>query len=441
MRRSLVAILLVLGALLPQPALAAVPTFGTPSGSSTFLTGISFEQPLDLGLAAGTTVEIVIDQFGSKTSFVALVPALAGDTALHYGLELPSGAAVPGTRFTARWRLTPPDGEPELGPPVSVVYADDRFEWKAVSGDVVRMHWYDGDASFGREALAIAEEGVEKAATLLGVDERDPIDFYIYADVAPFYDALGPASRENVGGVAYSDVRTMLANIEPSGIDDSWIRTVIPHELMHIVFASAVDNPYHFPPKWLNEGLAVYESEGYRSDRRSSVDEAVRDETLMPLTALVGQFPTSFERFVLAYAESVSAVDYLVRTYGQEKLVALIRSYQDGVSDDAAFDAALGVDVAGFEAGWLSDLGAAAPKAVGPLPDPPGPVPPGWDAVPSPGPSVGPSGEPAPTPTASGVEQPGAGGAAFDYRVALLGVVTIVAIVMGAIWWGRRRRT
>jgi len=40
----------------------------------------------------------------------------------------------------------------------------------------------------------------------------------------------------------------------------------------------------------------------------------------MPLTALDGQFPTTADRFSLAYAESVSALDYLIRTYGQAAL-------------------------------------------------------------------------------------------------------------------------
>ena len=39
-------------------------------------------------------------------------------------------------------------------------------------------------------------------------------------------------------------------------------RVVVPHELTHLVFDTAVTNPYHFPPRWLNEGLAVYLSEG-----------------------------------------------------------------------------------------------------------------------------------------------------------------------------------
>ena len=76
----------------------------------------------------------------------------------------------------------------------------------------------------------------------------------------------------------------------------------------------------------------------------------------------------------------MSAIDYLIRTHGQDALVGLIRSYADGVSDDDAFAAALGVDVAGFEAGWLADLGIEEPPAYGPRPAPPGPLPPGWDA-------------------------------------------------------------
>jgi hypothetical protein len=117
----------------------------------------------------------------------------------------------------------------------------------------------------------------------------------------------------------------------------------------------------------------------------------------MPLRALVGQFPTTADRFRLAYDESVSAIDYLIGTYGQEALVKLIRSYADGVSDDAAFDAALGVDGAGFEAGWLGKLRIKEPAPYGPLPAPPGPLPPGWQAAPAPTTSPGASGIAAPT--------------------------------------------
>ena len=47
-------------------------------------------------------------------------------------------------------------------------------------------------------------------------------------------------------------------------------------------------------------------------------------------------------RFVLAYAESASAVDFLIRTHGEDALVSLVRSYAEGRTDDEAFEAAIG---------------------------------------------------------------------------------------------------
>ena len=69
------------------------------------------------------------------------------------------------------------------------------------------------------------------------------------------------------------------------------------------------------------------------------------------------QFPTSAERFYLAYAESVSAVAFLVRENGEEALVRLIQTYADGVSDDEAF---LAVNNRAFrwhpdQSGWTVD--------------------------------------------------------------------------------------
>ena len=157
-----------------------------------------------------------------------------------------------------------------------------------------------------------------------------------------------------------ADIRTLFALIPPSQIDDAWVGIVIPHELTHLVFDTASKNPYHFPPRWLNEGLAVYVSQGYDASDRAHRRGARPGRHLIPLDGLIGQFPTTADRFFLAYAESVSAVDYMVRTYGKDALVALIRSYADGRTDDEAFKAALGVDITAFGDAWLADVGASS---------------------------------------------------------------------------------
>jgi hypothetical protein len=274
------------------------------------------------------------------------------------------------------------------------VLVDRRFRWRVATGDLVRVHWYEGDEAFGQRALRIGDQAVRDTAKLLGVTEKDPIDFFIYADQGAFYDALGPGTRENVGGQANTDIRTLFALIPPSAIDDAWVENVVPHELVHLVFGTAVENPYHFPPRWLNEGLAVYLSVGNGPDDRSAVERAARDGDLIPLDGLVGQFPTSASGFGLGYSESVGAVDFLIKTHGQDAMVKLIRSYRDGRTDDEAFSAAIGQTTAEFNDAWLASLGASPPTRRGPQPAPPGPQPKAWGGTGPVAPSAGPSGAP-----------------------------------------------
>jgi hypothetical protein len=140
---------------------------------------------------------------------------------------------------------------------------------------------------------------------------------------------------------------------------------------------------------------------------------------------------------VLAYAESVSAVDHIVATYGRDALVALIRSYQTGVTDNEAFEAALGVDMAGFETDWLRSVGASEPVRHGPRPAPPGPVPEGWSGA-APVPSVEPAGSAGAATSAPTSPAPGGSTSGFPAVPIVLGLV-VVAIAIGGLLVMRRR--
>lgn len=451
-RRLLVAVAsaaLILGSLGAGVALAADVTFGSPSASSTFGEELRFNQPVTVAAGQVRRTELLLLFPGALGPSVNTVPQGSGLGTGEHALTFrwvpaTDGHIVPNTLITATWRVTMADGSVAEGPPLRFRYRDDRFDWQTREGPLVRIHWYEGDAAFGARALSIAEDGVRHAEQLLGVTETDPIDFYVYADQAAFYDALGPGTPENVGGEAHADIRTMFALITPSEVNQSWVKNVVPHELTHLVFNTAVDNPYHFPPRWLNEGLAVYLSVGYGSGDRGEVNAAARDGTLAPLTSLGGSFPNG-DRFFLAYAESVSAVDYLVRTYGKTALTTLIRSYVQGLTDDEAFSAALKVDVAGFDGAWQASVGARPMASTGPRPAPAGPLPSDWTG-PAPGGSVGPaaSGTAAPatagpvatvgpsaspeTPAASGN---GGLGVALSIGV-VLGLVVVVGVIVAA---------
>jgi hypothetical protein len=156
----------------------------------------------------------------------------------------------------------------------------------------------------------------------------------------------------------------------------------------------------------------------------------------MPLTALTAQFPTDPSLTSLAYAEAVSAIDHLVRVDGQDALLKLVDAYATGPTDDEAFMAATGLDVAGFQARWLAELGADAPAERGPQPNPAGPVPPGW---------AGSAPLASSTPTPSSGAAPGSDGQASGgtdpttVALVLAGVGLVVVLVIVGLVVARRR--
>ena len=419
---------LVLGLAGAPPALAADPTFGTAAATSKYGDAITVEQPATIPAGVAKVEVLVREGIGSATFLAPISTPPVGPTTLRYRLATPAGTVYPNTPVELGFRLTFQDGHTVDSPTTTQLYADDRYTWKTLAGSLVRVHWTDGDSTFGHKLLSVGETAIKNATDLLGVQETTPIDFYVYADRTAFYDVIGKGLQENVGGLALPNLRTLFANIGTGDENSPWVSIVVPHELTHIVFGTATQNPYHEPLHWLNEGLAVYLSAGYGAGARSNVEGSAKSGDLMPLSALVRQFPASADRFSLAYDEAVSAIDFMVRTYGRDALVKLIRSYANGVSDDAAFTAALGVDTKGFEAAWLKGVGIEAPVPYGPVAAPAGPLPPGW--VGSPGQTSRP-GQPGPIATVRPAGAPGPTGTDDGSTIVWI-VVAVFAIVLVA---------
>ncbi len=455
MLRSVLALTaaLALSAAATGPALAAETEWGTPSASSLYGVTVGFSQPVTLPTDA-TRVEMLLTVPGVDGPFVTeVVPEFLGrPTTLDYTYDAAASHVYPNTRFEGRWRVTRADGTVEVGPGASVTYADTTHDWRTKTGEVVRLHWYEGNDRFAERALAVGEEGLAKASEFLGVTESEPVDFFIYASREDFMAAFGSGSYEWAGAFALPETRTLIADIPPDEIDTELVSLYVPHELAHVVFGTATANPLHEPPRWLNEGLAVYLTEGYASNWRSSLRDGVADGRLLPLGAIANVFPTSSDGADLAYAESVSAVSHMVDQYGKDALVRLVRAYADGVSDDEAFTAGLGVTVAGFEADWLESIGASAPERQGPRPAPPGPVPSAWlvaspePATPDPtvaAPVTSPGTTEPVTPTPPSV-LPSGGGAGDGQSGMPLLLVTLAAVVAVAVatlvFFARARR-
>ena len=214
------------------------------------------------------------------------------------------GHIVPNTLFDYHFRAVTDAGEVD-GPDAEHRVSDERVAWRMIEGDGVRLWWQEGDDAFAERALTIAEEALASASTLLGGTRGAPVDVFVYGDARMFRSAMGPGTRENVGGQAHPAIRTLFGLIQPSQVGSDWVEELVRHELTHIVFDDAASSPFAYPPRWLNEGVAVYLSRGQDAGDRAQVEAAARAGTLIPLEGLDGQFPTRARRFSLAYAESV----------------------------------------------------------------------------------------------------------------------------------------
>ncbi|MEX1294772.1 MAG: peptidase MA family metallohydrolase [Candidatus Limnocylindrales bacterium] len=378
MRRlaHLAAWLLVLVSVVPAAAQPDV-RFGEPVASGGFGEPVTFSTTFQAE-ARPLRVEMLSRQPGDATDLVTIA-ALEREGETWRATVFKGGHIVPNTSWEFRFRVVTEAGAVE-GPTGTHRLLDERFEWDVLEGERVNVWTYEGGDRFARDALKIAETAMADAADLLGVGDIEPVDFLLYTDTREFREAMGPATRENIGGQAHPRIRTLFGLIEPRQIDSDWADELITHELAHLVFHEAVDNPYQYPPRWLNEGLAVYLSKGYTDEDRREVRGAAGGGTIIPLEGLGGQFPTRPGRQSLAYAVSISAVDYFVDTYGQDQLVELINAFGAGSGLEGAFLAATGEDFEDFDSAWLEALGAEEPEPYGPTESEPGPVPEEWAA-------------------------------------------------------------
>lgn len=441
-----VAVALITGAV-ARPVSAAEVSLATPTAIARLGEPLVFRTSLRSDVAPDRVELLTRLPADGATSVEMATLSESGGGEYQASVEVP-GHTVPNTTLRYQFRAVMPDGTSVLGPQASATVVDPNVEWRTLEGPIVRLHWYEGDEAFAQRALEIGEGAIQRASELLGVTETEPLDFFIYASEPAMRAALGPGTRENVGGQANASLRTMFGLIEPTEIGSDWVDVLVVHELTHLVFDTAVRNAYHAPPRWLNEGLAVYLSEGYSPGDGSSVRSAAERRVLIPLDGLGGLFPTRRDRFDLAYAESVSAVSFFIETYGEERLVQLIRSYADGVTDDEAFTTATGADLAAFDASWLSSLDAESPEAFGPQPAPPGPLPSDWttegaDPSTSATPSAVPGELPStsdPTPQRSRSRGAGGGDPGVAPLLGAGGLAVGGVLIIGLLLLARRRR-
>ena len=317
-------------------------SFSLSARSDVNIIDIRLQYTLDRVSFAEITSEVYIDFTPSTTVDV------------NWTLEMVRiGGLPPGSGVEYWWIVTDASGDTVETPPVRVQFSDNRFSWRSLTQDEVTIYWYEGNESFAQELMAAASQTLDRLAADTGASLEKPASLYIYASTQDLAGAL-IFPQEWTGGVAFTRFSIISIGIAPSNL--TWGKGAIAHELAHLVVSQMTLNPYLGLPTWLDEGLAMY-AEGILEPAYSSqLNRAIAEDKLISVRSLSSPFSAYAEEATLSYAESYSLVEFLIREYGQAKMLELLNTFRQGSSYDGALEKVYGFDMEGLDALWRDNV-------------------------------------------------------------------------------------
>ncbi|MCP5097289.1 MAG: hypothetical protein GY943_17220 [Chloroflexi bacterium] len=278
-----------------------------------------------------------------------------------------SGNLPPGTTLWWEWTLTQADGNQFTTPRQSLTLMDDRFEWREIEEAGIHLYWYEGD-SVGPTLLDASVTGLQRLESEMGIQLQDDVQLFIYGSAEEMREALLYV-QDWAGGAAFPEYNTILMGVEPE-IVVSWGLDAVPHELAHLVVGqfgrSCVGGGL---PTWLNEGLAMVAEGDASADTIKDLNNGIQNDAFEPLRSLNGSFAADHSAAGLSYSQSYSVVNYMLESYGSEKMQALITAMADGMGYDEALTAVYNLTVDSLEQEWRADIGAPQ-RSIPPTPTP-----------------------------------------------------------------------
>ena len=219
------------------------------------------------------------------------------------------------------------------------------------------LYWYQGDDEFGRTLFDRAGLALDTLAEDVGIVIENPIKIFIYGSHSDLLDAISTNAQEWTGGQAFTEHGVVVIGISPGQLD--WGLNAMTHEMTHLVIHQATDNPYGDLPRWLDEGIAVYNEnqDELDEDFRPVFERAVADNSLMTLRTLSSPFPADPVQANLAYGQSGAVVKFIIDQYGPDAMAQLLAIFADGAIYDEALLEVLELDTDGLDNAFRKSLG------------------------------------------------------------------------------------
>jgi len=124
------------------------------------------------------------------------------------------------------------------------------------------------------------------------------------------------------------------------------------HELAHTFTLGSSD---HRVPRWLSEGLSVFEERrahpGWGQSVSPSFLKAFEDKKLVPASRMNDGFirPAFPQQVMLSYYQASLLCEMIARDFGEPALVQMLQAYRGGASTEQVVARVLKLDAAGFD--------------------------------------------------------------------------------------------
>jgi tetratricopeptide (TPR) repeat protein len=220
----------------------------------------------------------------------------------------------------------------------------DTFETMRDGDLVVRLH--PDEAGVMREqVMPLARQALDTLSELYQFTPRGPILIEMFPKHDDFaVRTIGLPGFVGALGACFGRVVTLDSpTARPPGVF-SWT-TTLWHEMAHVITLQMSNNRV---PRWLSEGLSVYEERRARPDWGREMEvpfaQALEEGKLLDIRDLQEGF--SDPRMIsLVYHQSSLVADHLITTYGEPALWRLLRAYGEGLETEEAFVSAFGATI------------------------------------------------------------------------------------------------
>jgi hypothetical protein len=267
---------------------------------------------------------------------------VAQDGSVSFTYDASLNVFPPFSSIVFWFQATLSDDNTYTSAPITFSYNDNRFPWRETSRGNVTVHWYAGDDAFGAAALDAAGKGMLAMNEFIPISLTDPVNIYIYSNIADLQNTLMLGGEEWVGGHANPALGVVLVAIAPGERQSIDMETAIPHELTHVMM--------------YREGIAAMMELYPNPDYAQALKIASNKNSLIAFESLCKSFPTDAGNAYLAYAQSQSFVSYIRETYGTSGLGRLTSSYGDKFPCELGATKALGTPLSQLDSRWRENV-------------------------------------------------------------------------------------